>query len=175
MLLALEAGSARAEPPRTNNWNQWDDDARDGVVEGMTKLATGIDYARVGSSDHTLRLGFEFEHLLRRRWGLVGAVAIPMEGTWVAPATLGLRFHFVPKFPVDPFVGVAGGVAWLALPGLSAAAAPIAEARAGVAFYYFGLFFAQLAGGFDLVRYGRGGVERDASGASFDGRLGVYF
>jgi hypothetical protein len=169
------AEDAAAEPARTNNWNQWDDDARDGVMEGTTKLSLGVDYARVGAADHTVRLAFELEHLLRDRWGIVGTVALPLDGAWVAPASLGLRFHFLPKFPLDPFVGVGGGVTWLAPSGLPAAAAPIAEARAGLAYYYFGFFFAQLEGGYDFVRYGRGGVEMDRGGASFAGRLGVDF
>jgi len=174
-LVAFSTTIAHADPPRTNNWNQWDDDARDGVMEGESKLSMGVDYARTGASEHTARLALEVEHLLRNRWGVVGTLALPFDGAWVAPATLGLRFHFVPKFPLDPFVGVAGGVAWLAPHAIDATAAPLAEARAGVAFYYFGLFFAQVEGGYDFVRYGRGGVEMDASGASFAGRLGVYF
>lgn len=158
-----------------NNWNQWDEDGRDGVVQGSTKVALGVDYALVGGSDHTVRLALELEHLLRNRWGLVGTVALPVAGTWVAPASLGVRFHILPKLPVDPFVGLGGGVAWLAPSGLPATAAPLAEARAGLAFYTLGFFFAQLEGGYDFVRYGRAGIEMDRGGASFAGRLGVYF
>ena len=177
-VLAVLIGAApvaHADPARTNNWNQWDDNGRDGVMEGETKLALGVDYARVGASDHTTRLALEIEHLLRNRWGVVGTAALPVEGTWLAPASLGLRFHFVPKFPLDPFVGVAGGVAWMAPHGLTATAAPLGEARAGLAYYYFGYFFVQLEGGYDFARYGRDGVELNRSGASFAGRLGVYF
>jgi hypothetical protein len=176
--LALLLGApslAHADPPRTNNWNQWDDNGHDGLMEGVTKLSWGVDYARVGASDHVTRLALEGEHLLRDRWGMVGTLAVPVGGTWVAPASLGLRFHFVPRFPLDPFVGVAGGVSWLAPHGLPAAAAPLGEARAGIAYYYFGFFFAQLEGGYDFVRYGRSGVETDRGGASFSGRLGVTF
>ncbi len=173
--LFLPAVSAHADPARTNNWNQWDDAARAGVIQGTTKLGLGADYALVGASDHTVRVGVEVEHLLRDHWGVVGALALPVAGTWVAPASLGLRFHFLPKFPLDPFVGVAGGVGWLAPTGLPATAAPLAEARAGLTYYYFGLFFGQLEGGYDFVRYGRAGVEMDRGGASFAGRLGVEF
>ena len=177
-LVAFFTPAAHADPARTkrtDNWNQWDDDARDGVMQGTTKLSLGADYALVGSTDHTVRLALEVEHLLRNRWGVVGTVALPLGGTWVAPASLGLRFHFLPKFPLDPFVGVAGGVAWVAPSGLPATAAPLAEARAGLAYYYFGLFFAEVEGGYDFVRYGRAGVEMDRGGASFAGRLGVCF
>ncbi len=162
-------------PPRTNNWNQWDDDGRDGVMQGATKLALGADYAFVGSSEHTVRLALELEHLLRDRWGIVANVALPIQGAWIAPASLGVRFHFVPKFPLDPFIGVGGGVAWVAPDTLGGAASPLAQARAGVAFYYFGLFYVQVEGGYDFVQYARGGTEIDLSGASFAGRLGVYF
>ena len=176
-LFAATATTARAhaDPVRTNNWNQWDDDARDGVVQGATKLSVGVDYALAGSTDHTVRLAIELEHLLRNRWGVVGDLALPVAGTWIAPATLGLRFHFLPKFPLDPFLGVAGGVAWVAPNGLQATASPIAEGRAGLAYYYFGLFFVQVEGGYDFVRYGRSGVEMDRGGPEFAGRLGVYF
>jgi hypothetical protein len=112
---------------------------------------------------------------LRDRWGLVGTLALPVGGQWVAPASLGVRFHFVPKFPLDPFVGVDGGVAWLAPDGLAATAAPIVSGRAGLAFHYFGLFFAQVEGGYDWVQYDREGVTIDLSGALFAGRLGVDF
>jgi hypothetical protein len=169
------APEALADPAPTNNWNQWDDDGRDGVVQGSTKVALGVDYALVGSSDHTVRLALELEHLLRNRWGLVGTVALPVAGTWVAPASLGVRFHLLPKLPIDPFLGLGGGVAWLAPSGLRATAAPLGEARTGLAFYALGFFFAQLEGGYDFVRYGRAGVEMDRGGASFAGRLGVYF
>jgi hypothetical protein len=172
---AFAATPAEAQTARTNNWNQWDDDARDGVMQGTTKLALGADYALVGSSDHSVRLALELEHLLRDRWGIVGNLALPLDGAWVAPASLGLRFHFVPKYPLDPFVGLGGGVAWLAPSRLAAAAAPLGEARAGLAYYYFGVLFAQIEGGYDFVRYGHGGVEMDRGGASFSGRLGVYF
>ena len=179
LFLVVLPASAHADPapssPPTNNWNQWNDSARDGVVQGMTKLALGVDYALVGSSEHTVRLALEIEHLLRNRWGITGTLALPVQGEWVAPAALGVRFHFLPKFPFDPFVGVGGGVAWLAPDSLLATAAPIAEARAGFAFHYFGFFFAQLEGGYDLVRYGREGVTLDLGGASFAGRLGVSF
>ena len=144
-------------------------------MEGTTKLSLGADYALVGPSEHTVRIGLELEHLLRNRWGLVGELALPVAGQWVAPASLGIRFHFLPKFPLDPFVGLAGGVTWLAPDGLPSIAAPIAEARAGLAVYYFGLFFLQIEGGYDFVRYGRQGVELDVGGASFAGRLGVSF
>jgi hypothetical protein len=175
VLCATGTRTALAAPAPTNNWNQWDDDARDGVTEGTTKLGLGVDYAQVGSQDHTVRLALEVEHLLRNRWGVVGSLALPVAGEWVAPATLGLRFHFVPKFPLDPFLGVAGGVAWLAPDGIAAVGAPIASARAGLAFHYFGLFFAQVEGGYDFVQYGREGVTLDLGGAQFAGRLGVDF
>lgn len=167
------ARSAHADPAPTNNWNQWDDDGRDGVTQGTTKLALGIDYAQVGSRGDTLRLALEVEHLLRDRWGLVGTLALPVGGEWVAPASLGVRFHLVPKFPLDPFLGLAGGVAWLAPDRVAPVAAPIGSARAGLAFHYLGLFFAQMEGGYDLVSYGREGVTIDLSGAIFAGRLGV--
>jgi hypothetical protein len=172
-LAVLVTGTTRARG--ANNWNQWDDDALDGVTEGTTKVGLGVDYARVGPSDHTVRLAAEVEHLLKARWGVLGGVALPVAGEWVAPAWLGVRFHALPKFPLDPFVGLAGGVAWLAPDGLAPVAAPIAAARAGVAFHYFGLFFAQAEGGYDFVQYGREGVTLDLSGASFAGRLGVDF
>lgn len=176
VLLATSfAPEARAQGAKTNNWNQWNDDARDGVVQGMTKLALGADYALVGPSEHTVRLSLEVEHLLRDRWGIVGDLALPLQGEWVAPATIGIRFHFIPKFPLDPFLGLAGGVAWLAPDTLASVAAPIAEARAGLAFHYFGLFFVQIEAGYDFVRYGRDGVTLDVGGASFSGRLGVSF
>jgi hypothetical protein len=144
-------------------------------MEGTTKLALGADYALVGPSEHTVRLALELEELLRNRWGIVGTLALPIAGQWIAPASLGIRFHFLPKFPLDPFLGLSGGVAWLAPDSLPAIAAPIAEARAGVAFHYFGLLFVQLEGGYDFVHYGRGGVDLDVGGASFAARLGVYF
>ena len=169
------ARSARADPARTNNWNQWDDDARDGVTQGTTKLALGIDYAQVGSRGDTVRLTLEVEHLLRDRWGLVGTLLLPVGGEWVAPASLGVRFHLVPKFPLNPFLGLAGGVAWLAPDGLAPIAAPIGSARGGVAFHYLGLFFAQVEGGYDFVSYGREEVTINLSGATFTGRLGVEF
>ena len=174
-VVGLSPAGAHADPARTNNWNQWDDDARDGIMQGATKLAVGADYARVGAADHTVRLALELEHLLRNHWGVVGTLGLPLGGAWVAPASVGLRFHFLPKQPLDPFLGIAGGVAWLAPSGLPPAAAPLGEARAGLAFYYFGLFFVQVEGGYDFVRYGRAGVEFDRGGASFAGRLGVYF
>jgi hypothetical protein len=175
----LAATTAEADPPApTQNWNQWDDDARDGVMEGSTKLSLGVDYTSYTSAPsegHTVRLALELEHLLRNRWGVVGTLGLPLQGNWIAPATLGLRFHFVPKFPVDPYLGLAGGVAWVAPDTLTAIAAPVASARAGIAFYYLGLFFAQLEGGYDVVRYGRGGVDLDLSGVTFAGRLGLAF
>jgi hypothetical protein len=174
----LAPANAGADPVVTNNWNQWDDDARDGLMQGTTKLALGVDYTTytaTPSEGHTVRLGLELEHLLRDHWGVVGSIALPVAGQWVAPASIGIRFHFVPKFPLDPYVSLAGGVAWLAPDSLPAIAAPIATARAGVALYYFGLFFAQVEGGYDVARYGREGVDVDLSGATFAGRLGVYF
>jgi hypothetical protein len=174
-LSLLATRAALAAPPPTNNWNQWDDDARDGVMEGMTRLSLGLDYAQVGSQEHTVRLAVELEHLLRSHWGVVGTLALPVAGEWVAPASLGLRFHFVPKFPLDPYVGLAGGVAWLAPDGIAAIVAPIGSARGGLAFHYLGFFFAQVEGGYDFVQYGREGVTLNLGGAIFSGRLGVDF
>jgi hypothetical protein len=173
-LCSIGTGTALADPV-TNNWNQWDDDARDGVTEGTTKAGIGVDYAQVGTQGHTVRIALEVEHLLRNRWGLVGTLALPVGGERVAPASLGVRFHFVPKFPLDPFVGVAGGVGWLAPDGIAGIAAPMGSARAGVAFHYFGLFFAQAEGGYDVAQYGREGVTLNLSGAVFAARLGVDF
>jgi len=175
-LLAVTCASTAPAAQRDHSyWNQWDDDGADGVAEGTTELALGVDYARVGSGDHTVRFAVEGEHLLRNRWGVVADVALPVGGAWVAPATLGLRLHVLPKNPFDPFVGVGGGVAWLRLPDLPDAAAPIVLARAGLAFHYLGFFFAQVSGGYDLVRYARAGAEIDRGGFVLDGRLGVGF
>lgn len=172
--LVLVTEDARAAPPRTNNWNQWDDDASNGVSQGLTKLSLAFDYARAGD-DHALRLGGEFEHLLRDRWGLVGSFALPVAGTWVAPGTLGLRFHLLPKTPVDPFLGLSGGFAWLRPDGVAAELVPMVAARGGLALYVSGLFFVQAEGGYDFVRYSANGVAFDLGGAVITGRLGVYF
>ena len=66
-------------------------------------------------------------------------------------------------------------MAWLAPDGIAAIAAPIGSARAGLAFHYFGLFFAQVEGGYDFVEYAREGVTMNVGGALFTGRLGVDF
>lgn len=175
VVASLALAPFRAVAATDNHWNQWDDDGLDGVVEGTTMLGLGANYALSGSSEHTVRLVFEGEHLLRDRWGVVGSVGLPVDGAWIAPAELGLRFHLFPKFPIDPFVGIDGGIAWLRPPGLEDMAAPMVDLRAGAAAHYFGIFYAQVDGGYDLVRYGRGGVSIDRSGASFGGRLGVNF
>jgi hypothetical protein len=170
--LTAATTEGRAAP---NNWNQWDDDAASGVAQGTTRLGLGVDYALSGGSDHTVRLGFELEHMLRDHWGAVCAVALPVAGEWLAPLWVGLRLHVLPKQPFDPFLGAAGGVGWLAPDGLAAIAAPIATGRAGIAFHYFGLFFVQAEGGYDLAVYAREGVTMNVGGASFAGRLGVDF
>ncbi|HEY2515187.1 MAG TPA: hypothetical protein VGI39_30180, partial [Polyangiaceae bacterium] len=95
LALTLRAASARAATD--NHWNQWDDDGLDGVVQGTTLLGLGANYALAGSTDHTVRLALEGEHLLRDRWGVVGSLGLPVDGAWIAPAELGLRFHLFPK------------------------------------------------------------------------------
>jgi hypothetical protein len=172
LLFAAATRVSHAEPK--SHWNQWDDDGLDGVVQGTTKLGLGADYGFAGS-DHTVRLAVEAEHLLRNRWGVAFGAGLPLGGLWVAPATLGLRLHALPKLPIDPFATISGGVAWLRLPGLPDTAAPLVAAHAGVDVFYFGLFFAQIDAGYDFVRYGRAGVTRDLAGGAFGGRLGVFF
>lgn len=167
MLVSVPARAA-------DNWNQWDEPAVSGVGRGATKLALGIDWAHVPGG-HSVRLGGDFEHLLADHWSLQGRVGIPLEGEWVAPAMLGIRFHVLPLHPFDPFLGAAGGVAWLRPTGRDARLDPVTSGAVGFTFHYFGLFFVEAEGRFDLVRYAASEGARDLSGVVIDGRTGVYF
>jgi len=158
----------------TNNWNQWDEDAASGVSRGATKLALGVDWAHV-PDDHTLRFAVEGEHLLRDHWGIFGSAALPFEGPWVAPLLAGVRFHLLPKTPIDPFAGIAGGVAWMRIDGRDARVDPMVSAQVGAALYYFGLFFVQVEGRWDVARYSAAEGAIDRSGVVLDGKLGTYF
>jgi hypothetical protein len=163
-----------AEAARAETWSQWSTPAVSGVGQGATKLGIGVDWAHV-PGDHSLRLAGDFEHMLRDRIGLVGRAALPIDGAWVAPATLGLRFHLLPLSPLDPYVGGGGGLAWMRFPGRDARIDPTIDAEAGLTFHYWGLFYLEAGVRYDLVRYSAPDAGADLSGLVVGGRSGVYF
>jgi hypothetical protein len=169
LALALSS-SARAD----EHWSQWSAPAISAVGQGATKLDLGIDWAHVPNG-HSVRLAGDFEYLLRNSIGLVGSAAVPIQGAWVAPATLGLRLHVVPLSTFDPYVGLRGGVAWMRPLGRDARIDPTIDAEAGVAFYYFGLFFLEAGARYDVLRYAATSGAFDLSGLVVGGRSGVYF
>jgi hypothetical protein len=144
------------------------------VGQGATALGAGVEWAHVPGW-HSLRIAGDFEHMLRDHVGLVGRAAVPVDGAWVAPAALGLRFHLLPLSPFDPYVGGSGGVAWLRAPGHAARIDPTISGEAGFRFYYFGLFFLDAGVRYDVVRYAAPSGAFDLSGLVVGGRTGVYF
>jgi len=147
---------------------------RRGVAQGVTKLSLAVEYAGVGS-EHGWRVGGDFEHMLRNRWGLVGSMSLPVSGPWVLPATMGIRLHALPGETVDPFVGVAGGFAWVNPTNIPADVVPMLSMRLGVTLFSTGIYFLQADGGYDVVHYSHGGVGFDLSGIVVTGRTGFYF
>jgi hypothetical protein len=171
LVLTLAARPAHASE---NNWNQWDEPAVSGIGRGTSKLSLGVDWGHVPGS-HALRLGFGFEHMLRDHWGLTAQTGLPIDGEWIAPLLLGVRFHALPKSPVDPFVGVSGGAAWMRPTGRDARVDPMASAQAGVTVYYFGLLFLELHARYDVARYAAAEGAVDRSGLALAGATGVFF
>ncbi len=166
---------ALAVPARAGeSWSQWSTPAVSGVGQGATKLGAGIDWAHVPDG-HSLQIAGDFEHMLRDHVGLVGRAAVPVDGAWIAPATLGLRLHLLPLSPFDPFLGGSGGVAWLRAPGKDARVDPTIDGEAGFTFYYFGLFYLEAAVRYDVLRYAAPSGAFDLSGLVIGGRTGVYF
>jgi hypothetical protein len=145
-----------------------------GVAQGVTKLSTAFEYAVTGS-DHVFRIGGEFEHMLRNRWGLVGSLSIPVSGEWVATSTLGVRLHALPRSRIDPFVGSAAGFAWVNPAHASATLLPMLGMRAGISFFSTGPYFVQAEGGYDFVKYSHGGVGFDLGGPVATVRAGFSF
>jgi hypothetical protein len=164
------APAARA----ADDWNQWNAPAVSGVARGTTKIGWGVDWGHV-PGDHTLRLGFDGEHLLRDHWSVIARVGLPVGGAWVAPALVGLRVNALPRFPVDPFLGAAGGVAWIRPGGLDARVDPMASVEAGLTVHYWAFFFFEAGARYDLVRYAASTGASDLSGLVVEGRTGVFF
>jgi hypothetical protein len=167
---------AKADSPPDGSDGEDGPDARPrvGIAQGVTKLSLAFEYAGVGS-DHGWRVGGDFEHMLRNRWGLVGSLSLPVSGPWVVPATMGMRVHAAPGQAFDPFVGVAGGFAWLDPTNIPADIVPMLSMRLGATLFSRGIYFLQVDGGYDFVHYSHGGIGFDLSGAVVTGRTGFYF
>jgi hypothetical protein len=147
---------------------------RAGVVQGDTKLSLAFEYAGVGS-EHAWRLGGEFEHMLRNRWGLFGSLSIPVRGPWVVPSTLGLRVHALPGHAIDPYVKVGGGFAWVNPTNVPADIVPTLAMRLGVSLYSTGPYYLEGEAGYDFVHYSHGGLGFDLGGVVVTGRTGFSF
>jgi hypothetical protein len=147
---------------------------RVGVVEGLTKLSLALEYARVGDQG-AVRVGGDFEHMLRNRWGLVGSLSIPVSGPWVVPGTMGMRVHANPGGAFDPFFGAAGGFAWVNPTNRPADVVPMLAMRLGLTWFTTGIYFLQLDGGYDFVRYSHAGIGFDLGGPVLTGRVGFDF
>lgn len=151
--IVLASGSARAElPSDATSWNQLGQTPASGISRGSTTLATNLSLVRPAGTT-TLRLGFSFEHLLRDRWGLVGGVAAPFGGVLFAPAHLGVRFHALPRAPLDPYLGVTAGLAIVHPEGEVVTAEPTVGAHAGLALHYVGFAFVAFDGGLEHATY----------------------
>ncbi|MBK8214025.1 MAG: hypothetical protein IPK71_09765 [Myxococcales bacterium] len=151
--LVLVPCVARAElPSDATSWNQLGQTPASGLSRGSTTLATNLTLVRPAGTT-TLRLGFSFEHLLRDRWGLVGGVAAPFGGVLFAPAYAGVRFHVLPRSPLDPYLGVTAGLAIVHPKGEVVTAEPTVGAHAGLALHYVGFAFVAFDGGLEHATY----------------------
>jgi hypothetical protein len=169
--------SARAElPADASSWNQLGEAPASGIGRGSTTLSTHLSLVRPAGTT-TLRLGFSFEHLLRDRWGLVGGVAAPFGGVLFAPAHVGVRFHVLPRAPLDPYLGAYAGLAVVHPRGEVVTAEPFVGAHAGLALHYFGFGFLAFDGGLEHATYAStaSGTIRDLTTYVLTWRSGVSF
>jgi hypothetical protein len=164
---------ARADDPTSDATGDVDR-PRAGVAQGVTTMSSAFEFAKTGSG-HGFRVGGEFEHMLRNRWGLVGSLSIPVSGPWVAPGTMGLRVHALPGHAVDPFLTFGGGFAWVNPTNVPADLVPMLAMRLGLSLYTTGIYFVQAEGGYDFVHYSHAGLGFDLSGLVATGRAGFYF
>jgi hypothetical protein len=163
-------------PAVTQNWNQWDESIASGTAEGLLKLSIGASYVATTVSG-TWPLELVGESLVTDRIGLRGQLSLPLSSRadklWVPSLSIGPTFHFLPRTFLDPFVSLRGGLAWPFENGTAVQLSPFVAASAGVTVYYWGIFFAEVEGGYQLTALSQPTRSVDLGGAFVSLRFGL--
>ena len=120
-----------------------------------------------------MRAGLEAQGLRRVEQRDAECCYARADKLWVPSLSIGPSFHFLPRAFLDPFVSLRGGLAWPFENGTAVQLSPFVAASAGVTVYYWGIFFAEVEGGYQLTALSQPTRSVDLGGAFVSLRFGL--
>ena len=152
-----------AEEKTTHNWNQWNTPKETGPAFGTSNYA----------------IDGEFEYFVTDIFGLAGETAIPVSSEVangkVYPFLLGGNVHILPRNSFDIFVGGKGGFTNIKPVTFETEWAPTIEMHAGLAYYFWGMFYGQVDAGYAFVKYANTSAYINYEGFRLAFKTGFFF